>query len=208
MLLILFSVVMVSLHQADASAVYTRWGRNVCASQSIPLYKGNTASGHYTHVGAGGNYICVHNTPQWSNSAPGYQANSGYIYGVEYEFNAGYTNNLPFSYANNGGQDLQNNDAPCVVCINPTASIQVMTPGRLDCPSADMSLEYNGFLVSAHYGHYRSEYVCLDSTPEVRPGGQADDNGGLFYPVQVGCGSMPCPPYIGGNEMTCSVCTF
>jgi len=209
MSLMLFAgFVVVMIQYIDASAIYTRWGRNVCGEASKVLYTGYSASGWYAHTGDGANYICMHNTPQvGSGNVPGYQANSGYLYGVEYEFNAGYTNNAPFSYANNAGGDLQNNDAPCVVCLNPTATAQIMVPNRGDCPSG-MNLEYNGYLVTEWYGWHRSEYVCLDTTPEVRPGGQANDDGGLFYPVQIGCGSMPCPPNVGGNEVTCAVCTI
>jgi len=202
-------MVFITIQNIDASAIYTRWGRNVCGSTSKLLYNGYSANSFYTQSGGGGNYVCMHNTPQWgSGNLPGAQPNSGWIYGVEYEFNAGYTNNAPFSYGNNGGQNLQDNDAPCAVCINPSATAQIMVPGRQDCPSSSMTLEYSGYLVSHYYGHAaKSEFVCLDTTPEVRPGGEANNDGGLFYPVQVGCGSMSCPPYVQANEITCAVCT-
>ena len=38
-------------------------------------------------------------------------------------------------------------------------------------------------------------------------GGQDNKNGALFYPVEAVCGSLPCPRYVNGWELTCAVCT-
>jgi len=207
MLLVLFSVLMVCLHQADAGAEYIRWGRAECPKGSQLLYRGFTATSHYTHTGSGSNHICLHHQPKFTNVLPGSQAWAGALYGVEYELPTGYGNNVPFSFANNNGQSIQDNDAPCAVCVNPAASFKVIVSGRPDCPN-DMHLEYNGFLVSDHHGYQKSEFLCLDSVPDVREGGQANNDGGLFYPVQASCGALPCPPYVEGNEITCAVCTM
>ena len=51
-----------------------------------------------------------------------------------------------------------------------------------------------------------SEYVCVDKNGEKVRGGEADRNGKLFYQVEAVCGSLPCPPYKNGREMTCVVC--
>jgi len=205
--LILSCLVLIQL--ASAGVIYTRWGRTVCPLGTDVLYKGFSAKGHYWHSGSGANYVCAHSNPVFGDGAvPGDQATSAWIYGIEYEFNSGYTNNKPFSYANNNGADLQDNDAPCVVCYNSVASAHHMVVGRPDCPSPDMNLEYSGYLASERHIHYKGEFVCLDLVPEVRQGGQANDNGGLFYPVQAGCGSLPCPPYTQGLELTCAVCSI
>ncbi|XP_078681676.1 uncharacterized protein LOC144916423 [Branchiostoma floridae x Branchiostoma belcheri] len=51
------------------------------------------------------------------------------------------------------------------------------------------------------------EYVCVDGQPETVPGGDANQNGALFYLVEARCGSLPCPEYVEGRELTCVVCT-
>jgi len=196
----------------DAHAVYTRWGKTSCARPSQVLYTGYTVSGYYQQTGHGGNYLCFHKNFQvGAGNVPGSQPNSGWIFGVEYEINAGYANNAPFSFANNSGNNLQDEDAPCAVCVNTKASMQLMIPGRQDCPSSDMHLEYKGYLVSAWWNHVgRTEYICLDETPEARPGGAANTDGGLFYPVQIDCRALPCqaPHPVQGDEATCAVCTM
>jgi len=166
----------------------------------------------YNQPGGASNYLCLHSQPiVGSGNVAGVQPITGLLVGVEYELVAGYTNDKPFSYANNGNNDLHDNDAVCAVCYNSEVEIQVMTPGRPDCPSRDMRLEYKGYLMSNHYGgdHFRGEYICVDGAPEVRPGGQANRNGDVIYPVQADCNSaLACPPYATGDEIQCSVCTL
>ena len=53
----------------------------------------------------------------------------------------------------------------------------------------------------------RTTYVCVDGDPEVRAGGVANDNGALFYNTEAACGSLPCPPFVQGREITCVVCS-
>ena len=43
--------------------------------------------------------------------------------------------------------------------------------------------------------------------PETVTGGQADQNGAVFYHVEPHCCSLSCPPYEEQEEMTCAVCT-
>jgi hypothetical protein len=82
-----------------------------------------------------------------------------------------------------------------------------MIPGRLDCYPG-WTKEYSGYLVSENAGHpSNSEYVCLDSRPDVIIGGHDNKNGRLFYFVEGVCGSLKCPPYVEGRELTCVVCT-
>jgi len=201
-------IMMMTIHHASAGTTFTRWGRTTCPKSSIALYTGYVGAAHYTHTGSGSNYVCLHSNPRWGNgNVAGSQDSGTVIYGVEYELYGGYANNRPFSYENVGGRDLHNNDAVCVVCYNPEAHTTIMVPGIPDCPNA-MKPEYTGYLVSSQRSQSRSEFVCLDAAPEARLGGEANQNGGLFYPVQAACGSLPCPPYVGGNEITCAVCTI
>jgi len=199
----------VIIQQISAGVIYTRWGRKTCGNGSQLLFSGYVGGAHYTFSGSGANYLCLHNDPQWgSGNVPGNQIITGLLYGVEYEINTGYGPDKPFSVANNGGNALQNYDAVCAVCYNPKSTTQYMVAGRQICPSSDMRLEYSGYLMSAYYLHYRSEFVCVDKAPESRPGGEANNDGGLFYPVQGSCGSLPCPPYVERNEITCALCTI
>jgi len=196
------------MQQSDAVGVfYTRWGRSICPYHAVLVYSGYAAGSHYTHKGGGSNYLCLPTRPQWGSTVPGIQAHSGLIYGVEYELALGYTDGKPFSYINNWDHDLHDNDAPCAVCFNKEATTQLMIPGLQRCPSPNMQLEYQGYLVSEFHGHHRTEFVCLDKAPAVIMGGKDNRNGALFYPVQAMCGSLPCPPYVEGNELTCVVCT-
>jgi len=207
--LILMFCAAVMLQLSSAAVIYTRWGRSKCSDGAKALYTGYVAKGHWEHSGSGPNYLCLHNSPKFLNTVAGAQTDSSWIYGVEYEFKQGFSNKQPFSYENNGGADLWHNDAICVVCFSPKASVQHMVAGRPDCPSSDMHLEYSGFLASERHSHpAQGEYICLDYAPEPRPGGAAASYGGLLYPVQVGCGALSCPPFVDGAELTCAVCTI
>jgi len=200
---------------AAAGSTYIRWGRTTCPAGARVLYKGYMAGSQFNQVGAGSNYLCVHEKPQWSKSnVPGVQAWSSLLYGTEYEIHAagGFPNNKPFESDNARGADLANRDAVCVLCYVPNSSTNFMLPGRQDCgeDNDDLKLEYKGLLASnsVNWGdQHRSEFICIDEAPEARLGSEADLNGALLYPVQVACGSLPCPDYVNGNEVTCAVCS-
>ncbi|XP_078665811.1 uncharacterized protein LOC144908150 [Branchiostoma floridae x Branchiostoma belcheri] len=179
----------------SGGTVYTRWGRTTCPSGVTLLYEGIAGGTHFTQAG-GANYVCLPKNPEWGNFKSGNQGNS-YIYGAEYQV---YYSN-PFQT-----QGLDNHDVPCAVCHVPTRGAQVMIPARLSCPSG-WTREYKGYLMAERFNHKRSEFVCVDEQPEVRPSGQANVDGALFYPVDARCGSLPCPPYVEGHELTCVVCT-
>jgi len=205
------------VQQASATGViYTRWGRTTCGPTSVLLYTGYVAGSFYSHKGAGSNYVCAHNKPQWGRgNTAGDQPYTSSLFGAEYEIDSTYPKNHPFSTDNNGGASLHNLDPVCAVCYNPTAGATHMVVARQDCPSPDMTLEYSGYLVSEKsdrtgdaYIYYRSEYICVDETPEGRPGSEPNMDGALLFPVQAACGSLPCPPYINLNEITCAVCSI
>jgi hypothetical protein len=209
----MYLVLLVTLYSSsDATIFYTRWGRTTCPSGASIIYTGYAAGAHYTHPGSGSNYICLPDRPEWGNLVAGRQGSiSAFVYGTEYEFNTGFTNNAPFSYANNGGANLQNQNAPCVVCSRSGKSAVLTVPGKMNCPTPELTLEYQGYLAASYWNHVgKSEFVCLDATPEAIPGSAANNNGALFYPTQVSCleSTLVCPPYVDGNELSCVVCSL
>ena len=48
----------------------------------------------------------------------------------------------------------------------------------------------------------------MDHDPEADAAGYKDDNGALFYRAEGRCGSLPCPAYQDGFELTCVVCNL
>jgi len=193
---------------ADASVVYERWGRKTCPAGAVLLYKGYMASGKYNSIGSGGNFLCVNEDPLFVRGIPGQQKYAGMIYGVEFDFTKSEYNNL-FSDENVKGGQLQEQDMPCVLCYVAESYTKFVMPGRPDCGSTGFDLQYKGFLVSG--GDTlpgKSEYVCLDEAPEGTVGGSASADQSVIYPVQLGCGSLPCNPFQEGMEMTCAVCTY
>ena len=61
--------------------------------------------------------------------------------------------------------------------------------------------------MTEHNHHNNKDFVCLDEEPEAMPGSQHDFNGALLLAVEGVCGSLPCPPYVNGWELTCVVCS-
>ena len=164
----------------------------------VYLFTGYTAGSRYIHTGGGSNYICLHSQPEWGRYQDGFQSSS-YIYGTEYEIRA----NNPFSKST---QALHDNDAPCAACYTPK-SATIMIPARTTCPDG-WDKEYGGYVMAENIGHKgRTTYVCVDGDPEVRAGGSANDNEALFYNTEAACGSLPCPPFVQGRELTCVICS-
>jgi len=173
--------------------------------------EGYAAGPRFNQHGSGSNFLCLHEEPQWKTYIDGEQTTTGSIYGVEYElFNSGqpHPRNNVFSEINNGGNPLLNNPAPCAVCYVGSRSTVAMIPARTQCPDS-WTMEYAGYLVSdihVRSGRQRSSYICWDEAPEVAVGGTNQDEA-VIYPVEVQCGTLPCPLYISGRELTCVVCS-
>ena len=159
------------------------------------LCSGYTAKSFYNHNGGGVNYLCLHNNPQWPDVTTSGFEKGDRIHGVEYQTMTGLDSSL------------YQNDAPCAVCHVDGRGEHLMIPAQRTCPQ-NWTKEYEGLLVTDHYDHKKSTYVCLDGDPEVIPGGVTNTNGGLFYIVQAACGALPCPPYVSGYEIACVVCTY
>ncbi|XP_031570220.1 uncharacterized protein LOC116304597 [Actinia tenebrosa] len=176
---------------------YVRWGRTTCPYNATLLYKGRIGGEHYSHSGGGANYVCLPETPKYGRYKDGVQK-AGYMYGTEYHV----TFYNPFTTS-----DLHDHDVPCAVCYVTRRSTKIMIPATNECP-AEWTREYHGYLMTAYYDEsHASEFICVDNDAEAAPGTSANLNGGVLYPVEGRCGSLPCHPYVDGRELTCAVCT-
>ena len=159
---------------------------------------GVMAGSWYHYSGGGSNYLCLPLNPIYERVTRGEQR-SMFIFGTEYEV---YSQTNIFQNSN-----LHDNDAPCAVCHTESRGSHMMIPARNACPSG-WTMEYKGYLMSEHYGHKgRTQFICVDGNAEATHGSHVDKNGALLYFVQGSCGSLPCPPYVQGYELTCVVCT-
>ena len=165
------------------------------------IIAGIVAGSYFDHPGGGSNYLCLHRDPEWGpKTTSGFQS-YGHLYGAEYEI----FSNDPFSKAN--AQSLSNNNVPCAVCLVSGRPTKLMIPARLTCPDG-WTKEYSGYVMAAAFVHQgRTTHVCVDNAPEVMDGGGSDQNGVLFYNTEAACGSLPCPNYGDGWEVTCVVCS-
>ncbi|XP_035685760.1 short-chain collagen C4-like [Branchiostoma floridae] len=180
-------------------SVYIRWGRTTCPNDTDTsiIYDGIAGGTHYSHSGGGANYVCLPKDPEWGVFTDGSQGTGAYMQGAEYQLGS----NSPFQ-----GASLYDHDVPCAVCHVASRGAKLMIPARLSCPTG-WTREYKGYLMTEYLNYHRSEFVCMDGEPETRPGGHVNENGALFYPVEASCGSLPCPNYVQGRELTCVVCT-
>ncbi|XP_036366827.1 uncharacterized protein LOC118767026 [Octopus sinensis] len=157
----------------------------------------------YSHTGGGSNLLCLPNDPIWANYTTG-DEKGGYIYGSEYQIGIYLTNKI-FSFAK--AKSLEDHNVPCAVCLTRQPAVVMMLPARTKC-YAGWRAEYSGYLMANYYLHKgRQEYVCVDYAPEADPAGYRNENGALLYFVEAVCGSLPCPPYVNGRELTCVVCS-
>ena len=185
-------------------SVYIRWGKHECPDESRAelIYRGYAGGSYYSHTGGAANLICLPEEPTWSNYSDKVSTYGAFVYGAEYSF--GYSQDAP--QVQFIGSDLHQHDVPCAVCRSRRPSM-VMIPGRNDCFDS-WTVEYTGYLsAGSHHNNAASEYVCLDANPEMVDGGTQVQYGALFYLVEAGCGSLKCPPYVKGRELSCVVCT-
>ena len=75
-----------------------------------------------------------------------------------------------------------------------------MIPAKTKCHPG-WTLEFTGYLMAGWHN--------LDKEPENVVGGREGiiDDGRLLYFVEARCGSLKCPPYVNGRELTCVVCS-
>ena len=186
---------------SSTGSTYVRWGKQSCPGNGTEtVYTGYAAGGHTHQRGAGTNHLCLAPDPLWAHYSSSEDA-GGKLYGAQYMMHES-TSRAFFA-----GRNLRAEDAPCSVCRTPRSSV-TMIPGRNACYKG-WRLEYSGYLVSGGYSYSSStEYICLDSNPDVLSGGHTSvDNGAVLYFVDGICGTLKCPPYVNGRELTCVVCS-
>ncbi|XP_064642646.1 uncharacterized protein LOC135496967 [Lineus longissimus] len=203
-----------SRHRRDASssrqgsipsggAMFVRWGRRDCPNDDSELvYSGTVGASIYTETGGSGEYTCLTREPQYEKYTNALEGTAK-IAGVEFETGT----SAFFDRSKSPSGTLQDGDVVCAVCRSKVTSSQVMIPGRKDCYPG-WRKEYWGYLMTGHYAH-KAQYnwACVDHAPECDEKGAKNDSGGLMYHVQGVCGSLPCPNYVQGRELTCVVCT-
>ncbi|XP_036366560.1 uncharacterized protein LOC115221348 isoform X6 [Octopus sinensis] len=184
-------------------ALYTRWGRTKCPSNSSLVYDGVVGGTAWNETGSGSNLLCLPNDPIWANYTGGV-ASRGHIYGSEYQTSNSYLKQH-FSFAN--AESLFDHNVPCAVCLTRQPAVVMMLPARNECYTG-WTAEYSGYLMTEAYDSKgRRGYVCVDYAPEADPAGYRNEGGATLFFVKGICGSLPCPPYVYGRELTCVVCS-
>ncbi|KAJ8034054.1 hypothetical protein HOLleu_24473 [Holothuria leucospilota] len=186
-----------------SGSVYVRWGHSECPSYSALIYAGSAAGAHYNAQGNGANQVCLPDDPDYDNPVAGVGTSRAFLYSIEYEIDDHPT------LASRSWLDVS-----CAVCKAPYRFGQLMIPGKHECPSAEWTLEYSGYLMAErnHVNHRRSMYICVDQEMQAveRTHGSASTRG-LLDLVEGRCttsgGGLRCGPYIDGYELTCAVCT-
>lgn len=187
-------------------AEYTRWGRTECPVNTSLVYSGYAAGSHFSHTGGSSELLCLPEDPEWGRFVNGFQGES-YVYGTEWETRHKYGTNHVFLMSNAGTDDLHNRNVPCAVCFTEGRSTVKKFPAKLHCPN-DWRHEYRGYLMAGHHTHKTHiQAVCLDEAPETVPSGSANEDGSLLYNMEAHCGSLPCPNYVNGRELSCVVCS-
>lgn len=200
------------------NAVYTIWGSTTCPPTmgTVRLTQGLAASPYHYDEGGASNYMCLPNAPSFLKGA-GNNVHSKVV-GVKY------------ATANEPLEEVDGEAMPCAVCST-TQSVQLMIPGRAVCPDNSRQTwrqEYRGYLMSARDtdsnglpkgdldSHFRTKYICVDSTPEGASSGTAAE--AAIYHVHVDCtngASLQCGTSSQGidgyntmTQITCVVCTL
>lgn len=164
---------------------------------------GYMAGSDKKHPGTGSNYLCLTVKPKWGHFTDTRVESLGKITGVEYKFTNHRTGASDFF-----GENMYNHNAPCALCHTKRRT-SVMIPGTTRCQDGWM-MEYSGYIVSGNYAdESATEYVCLDRRPGMVLNGNANNDDNRLYMVEGTCGgSLACPPYVSGREITCVVCSM
>eukprot|EP00049_Salpingoeca_infusionum_P023736 m.13631 g.13631 ORF g.13631 m.13631 type:complete len:4451 (+) comp5977_c0_seq1:73-13425(+) len=178
-------------------AVFQRWGKTACPSGTTRVYEGIMAGPHYTHGGGGANALCMTKAPKYLHTS-GTDQEGGILYRTEYEM-TGAQNSLGYPWTS-----LNDRDATCSVCQSrDTNEFSLMVPGRITCP-ANYDKEYRGYLMALHTSHKRSEFVCVDESPDIS-GSTNNENGNLLYFTEMS--GSPFSGYSQYQEVACVMCT-
>ena len=162
---------------------------------------GYTAGRKFDDKGSGVDTLCLPEEPIWGNYHDGDEGKvspRAFIYGTEIDTNddAGI-----FPY------NVNEQDIPCAVCKT-SMSVNVMIPARNVCYPG-WTEEYRGYIMAGSIAvqHTGTNHICVDWEPDFVPHGGSNDNEHIVYIVEGRCGSLPCPPYVQGRELTCVVCS-
>ena len=160
---------------------------------------GYTAGRHHIE-GGGTNILCLAEEPTWGRYMDTSDSYRGYIWGTEIDITAASEGKV-FE------KNVHGDDLPCALCTT-RRSLAHMFPGRASC-FPGWTLEYAGYLMASYKGKAHStEYICVDAKLEAILGGELNDHLNVLYLVEAKCGSsIHCPPYVGGREIACAVCS-
>ncbi|CAG2212416.1 unnamed protein product [Mytilus edulis] len=167
---------------------YIRWGKTSCPEESKLVYDGYAAGKRHNIGGSGANALCLPKIPEWKDYDGRVNTWTGRLYGIEYEIGQ----NKPYS------MNFHDKDMPCAVCQSKRSTV-LMVPGKVTCHTG-WHKEFSGYLMSqaSRNGRTPSEYICVDEKLDSVPGGDANRNEAVVYPVEAACGSLKCPPYVNG----------
>jgi hypothetical protein len=189
---------------APHGVTFTRWGRDDCPTGTTTVYSGYAGGKDNGDSGSGSNPLCLVATPSWDHVTPGLPSGGDYaqLVGVEYRTSGTGLATAPvFS-------GLHNRNAPCAVCLDVEADVEIMQPGSKVCPLG-WNTRVMGYLMANKAFSDGSSYVCVDREAEAA-GTDATNQGnsGRWYPVEaIGTDSSLPAAYTNGNEVTCAVCT-
>ncbi|CAK8688115.1 unnamed protein product [Clavelina lepadiformis] len=173
--------------------------------------------GEFTRTGGGVTYVTsdgaagiapTRHGRRWCTKGKYIDGNQGgtFLYGVEYREGA-WADHL-FNLSLIEGTNLRLHDVPCALCMAGSRYTQLMIPGRRTCPDG-WTREYTGIIMTSYQSHaHSSPHLCIDDTPQVVPGSEAEQNGELLYVVEAQCPSLQCEPVVQGREVVCVVCTL
>ena len=154
----------------SVGVVYTRWGRTTCpvTPGTELVYAGKAGGTYFSSRGGAANHLCLPENPDYLQYRAGVQGSSP-VRGTEYQTYTGPLNSV------------HNHDAPCAVCLASARETVLMIPAKTQCPPS-WTLEYTGYLMTEHHGHYRSIFECIDKDPERVLNSAANTGPALFYP--------------------------
>lgn len=171
-------------------------------------------AGHdYRSAGGGVNFQCLPADPQYSVSAPASVPYNG-LRRVSYD--------IHFAPKMFGSASMNQHSIPCAVCETLQRVTKLMVPAMTRCPTADWTMEYRGYIMSAaeHFSsdefvkdvYHSTTYECIDEKAESLTGKpQSDFSGMSMFPVRGQCSGSgalaSCPPYQEGKALSCVVCS-
>jgi hypothetical protein len=182
----------------SAQTNFTIWGVNTCPATSTIVYAGFAAGSNAGHSGGGTNTVCLTNAPSWTGATfSAANENGALFYGAEFE-TSGYGVSTLAGFTNY--------DAVCAVCLADNASVTIMIPGTVACPSGWIQ-QYWGYIMGNHYTQVKSEFVCVYNAPTAN-GSNTNSGGTYWYPTETELGSLAAASgYVQDREVTCVVCT-